>query len=84
VTSSKKSKIISETDIPNIGIVQAGKLVNHPVFGNGKINEIAKFESGEITINIQFDTGEPKWLVPEFANLQEQKKKIWLSSLLGK
>jgi hypothetical protein len=69
----KQAHPIEETEIPIVGIVRAGKSLEHPIFGVGEIIEIAKWESGEITIGINFKRYGLKWLVPEYANLKELK-----------
>ncbi|WP_218398505.1 hypothetical protein [Alteromonas lipotrueae] len=71
----KRSKPIQETEVEGIGVVRAGKLVSHPMFGEGEIIGIAEWESGEITINIEFTNYGSKWLVPEFAKLSEVPEK---------
>ena len=68
----KRSVPIDETEIEGLGIITKGKLVSHPIFGNGKVEGLAQWESGDITINVVFDKIGSKWLVPEFAKLTEQ------------
>lgn len=70
--SSKQSAVeIEETEVDGLGKVRVGKLVKHPKFGNGTIANIAKRETGEVTINVVFKNVGSKWLVPEYARLSE-------------
>ena len=84
----KQSHPIDETEIPEVGLVKAGKILEHPMFGLGVVKEIAQWESGDITIGIEFNNHGLKWLVPEFAKLTEPKqasqKTGILSRLFGK
>jgi hypothetical protein len=73
MSNKKASFPIESTELEGIGTVSSGKLVSHAIFGNGEIKEIAKWETGEITVNVVFDKCGSKWLVPEFAKLKEQQ-----------
>ncbi|GAB2529471.1 hypothetical protein [Microbulbifer agarilyticus] len=84
----EKSKAIPETEIPRVGMVQPGKSLEHPLFGVGTVLEIAQWDSGDITINVDFQEHGSKWLVPALANLAEPSTKGgqggFLSRLFGK
>lgn len=84
----KESKSIPETEIPNVGMVQPGKVLEHPLFGVGTVLEIAQWDSGDITISIDFNERGSKWLVPALANLAEPSnrkgKSGFISRLFGK
>jgi hypothetical protein len=86
--TKKQSHPIDETEIPEVGLVKAGRVLEHPMFGLGEIKEIAQWESGEITVGIEFKNHGLKWLVPEFAKLSEPKqspkKPGIISKLFGK
>ncbi len=80
----KQSHPIDKTEIPDVGIVKAGKLLEHPMFGIGEVKEIAQWESGEVTVGIEFKSHGLKWLVPEFAKLSEPKQSDIISKLFNK
>ncbi len=73
MSNKKASFPIESTDLEGIGTVSSGKLISHAIFGDGEIKEIAKWETGEITINVVFENYGSKWLVPEYAKLKEQQ-----------
>ena len=73
MSSKKKSQPIESTDIEGLGTVSAGSLVSHAVFGDGEILALAQWESGEITVNVNFEKYGSKWLDTKYANLSEQQ-----------
>ena len=82
--NKKQSHPIDEIEVPNVGIVKSGMDLEHPMFGLGKVKEVAEWESGEITIGIEFNNHGLKWLVPEFANLTEPKKTLRKAGIFNK
>jgi len=80
----KKSHQIIETEIPVVGLVKAGKILEHPMFGVGEVVEIAQWESGDITICLNFEDHGSKWLAPEYAKLSEPKDAAKKTGLLSK
>ncbi len=80
-----ETKELTELEIPNIGIITRGIIVEHPMFGTGEVEAIFEFiKSGENTIRINFDKHGSKALVPEYANLILPKPVSKSNSLLGK
>jgi transcription elongation factor GreA-like protein len=67
----KQSKSIPETEIVGLGLVQVGRIVEHQTFGVGTVVDIALWESGEITVNVDFESAGTKWLSPEYAFFSE-------------
>ena len=80
----KQAHSIGETDVPLVGTVRVGRTLEHPVFGVGEVVDIARWESGEITICLEFPKHGSKWLVPEFARLSEPQSPVKKTGLLSK
>ena len=80
----KQSHPINETELPEVGLDKIGRILEHPMFGLGEIKEIAQWESGDITIGIEFKNHGLKWLVPEFAKLTEPKQSSKKSGILSR
>ncbi len=83
LSKKKQSKTISEVYLPSVGSVSKGKSLEHPIFGLGKVIDIAQWESGDVTINIEFEKHGSKWLALEHANLAEPAKKGFWSRLFS-
>lgn len=80
----KRAHPIEETDVPHVGMVRVGRTLEHPVFGLGEVVDIARWESGDITICLDFPKHGSKWLVPEFARLAEPQPPAKKRGLLSK
>lgn len=76
MSAKKRSYPIDEAAIPEVGVVRAGRVLQHPIFGLGEIKQIAQWESGDITIAIDFIHHGLKWLVPEVAMLAVPEESI--------
>ena len=84
MAKKKASKAISETEIPNVGMVQVGKVLEHPLFGVGTVLDIAQWDTGDVTINIDFKDRGSKWLVPTSANLTEPSIEKFRGGLISR
>ena len=73
MSNKKKSQPIEFTDIQGLGAVSAGSLVSHSVFGDGEVLALAQWESGEITVNVNFEKYGSKWLDTKYTDLSEQQ-----------
>jgi hypothetical protein len=61
---------LESLEVDKVGEVKSGMMLEHPVFGIGKVEAIYQFiKSGDITIRIDFEEHGSKALVPEYANL---------------
>jgi hypothetical protein len=69
MSSKKQSQPIDELEIERLGTVRAGRRVSHPVFAYGEVRENARWDGGDCTIRVEFESCGSKWLVPEFAKL---------------
>ena len=69
MANNKQSHPVDEVEVDGLGLVRAGRRVSHPVFGYGVVREIARWDSEDYTIRVEFDSGESKWLVPAYAKL---------------
>ncbi|MGF1733723.1 hypothetical protein [Photobacterium kasasachensis] len=68
--------------VTGVGEVKPGMMLEHPVFGLGKVEAIFKFtKSGEITIRINFEHHGSKALVLEYAKLSKPKSTRKMSFL---
>lgn len=83
MNKKKQSRPISEVELPAIGVVSKGKLLEHPMYGLGQLIDIAKWDGGDVTINIEFEKYGAKWLASEHANLSEPARKGFWSRLFN-
>ena len=65
--------LLKEIEIKNLGMVKPGKKVNHPLFGDGVIEEIYQTESGTKIVRVKFDKYGSKTLTPEYPNLTSRQ-----------
>jgi len=63
---------IESLELPGLGLVTKGLVVQHPIFGQGKVVALFRFPPGGPTshsIGIEFATVGYKALAPEYAKL---------------
>lgn len=85
MTHKLDAKELECLEVKGVGEVRPGMVLEHPIFGTGKVEAIFEFiKSGETTIRIDFENHGSKALVPEYAKLSLPKEKDEKSSLFGK
>jgi hypothetical protein len=70
MAKSKKSWSIPELEIAGLGLVKPGTRVRQAVLGSGVVTDIAEWQAGGHTVQVDFGANGSKWLAPEYAHLQ--------------